>query len=156
MPLPASTVFFFFWFFETGFLCSPGCPGTHFVDQAGLELRNPPVSASQVLGLKACATTARLHLQFSSRFPDSAASVQNRTSFTISHHSQYNPGRVRSLKQTPREGYTAQKAEPMVVWSTCTITQLSHFQNLSLGAKHPNQEMEEGKMIENSVSSVPR
>jgi hypothetical protein len=37
-------------------LCSPGCPGTHFVDQAGLELRNPPASASQVLGLKACAT----------------------------------------------------------------------------------------------------
>jgi hypothetical protein len=36
--------------------CSPGCPGTHFVDQAGLELRNPPASASQVLGLKACAT----------------------------------------------------------------------------------------------------
>jgi biotin carboxylase len=29
------------------------------VDQAGLELRNPPASASQVLGLKACATTAR-------------------------------------------------------------------------------------------------
>jgi hypothetical protein len=40
-------------------LCSPGCPGTHFVDQAGLELRNPPASASQVLGLKACATTAQ-------------------------------------------------------------------------------------------------
>jgi hypothetical protein len=38
-------------------LYSPGCPGTHFVDQAGLELRNPPASASQVLGLKACATT---------------------------------------------------------------------------------------------------
>jgi hypothetical protein len=32
-------------------LYSPGCPGTHFVDQAGLELRNPPVSASGVLGL---------------------------------------------------------------------------------------------------------
>jgi hypothetical protein len=31
------------------------------VDQAGLELRNPPASASQVLGLKACATTARLN-----------------------------------------------------------------------------------------------
>jgi hypothetical protein len=31
--------------------------GTHFVDQAGLQLRNPPASASQVLGLKACATT---------------------------------------------------------------------------------------------------
>jgi hypothetical protein len=27
-------------------LCSPGCPGTHSVDQAGLELRNPPTSAS--------------------------------------------------------------------------------------------------------------
>jgi hypothetical protein len=38
-------------------LCSPGCPGTHFVDQAGLKLRNSPASASQVLGLKACATT---------------------------------------------------------------------------------------------------
>jgi len=37
-------------------LCSPGCPGTHSVDQAGLELRNPPASASQVLRLKACAT----------------------------------------------------------------------------------------------------
>jgi hypothetical protein len=40
------------------FLYSPGCPGTHSVDQAVLELRNPPVSASRVLGLKACATTA--------------------------------------------------------------------------------------------------
>jgi hypothetical protein len=38
-------------------LCIPGCPGTHFVDQAGLELRNLPASTSQVLGLKACATT---------------------------------------------------------------------------------------------------
>jgi hypothetical protein len=27
-------------------LYSPGCPGTYFVDQAGLELRNPPASAS--------------------------------------------------------------------------------------------------------------
>jgi hypothetical protein len=31
-------------------LYSPGCPGTHFVDQAGLELRNLPASASGVLG----------------------------------------------------------------------------------------------------------
>jgi hypothetical protein len=38
----------------------PGCPGTHFVDQAGLELRNMPAFASQMLGLKACATTAQL------------------------------------------------------------------------------------------------
>jgi hypothetical protein len=65
--------FFFFWFLVLlGFvdvvvvvlffrdrvsLCSPGCPGTHAVDQAGFELRNPPASASLVLGLKACATT---------------------------------------------------------------------------------------------------
>jgi hypothetical protein len=36
-------------------LYSPCSPGTHFVDQAGLELRNPPASASQLLGLKVCA-----------------------------------------------------------------------------------------------------
>jgi hypothetical protein len=42
-------------------LCSSGCPGTHSVDQAGLELRNLPASASQVLGLKTCATTALLN-----------------------------------------------------------------------------------------------
>jgi hypothetical protein len=45
-------------------VCSPGCPGTHFVDQVGLELRNLPFSASQVLGLKACATTTWLLLDF--------------------------------------------------------------------------------------------
>jgi hypothetical protein len=38
-------------------LYSPGRPRTHFVDQAGLELRNPPASASQVLQSKASATT---------------------------------------------------------------------------------------------------
>jgi hypothetical protein len=60
-------LFLFFFFFVRLFfrdrvsLYSPGCPGTHSVDQAGgLELRNPPASASQVLGLKVCATTARL------------------------------------------------------------------------------------------------
>ena len=36
---------FFVFVFETGFLCSPGCPGTHFVDQAGFELRYPPAFA---------------------------------------------------------------------------------------------------------------
>jgi hypothetical protein len=41
-------------------LCISDCPGTHFVDQAGLELRNPPASASRVLGLKACTTTPGL------------------------------------------------------------------------------------------------
>jgi hypothetical protein len=58
-------LFFFFFFFsflflvfrDRVFLYRLGCPGIHFVDQAGLELRNPPASASQVLGLKVCATT---------------------------------------------------------------------------------------------------
>jgi len=31
-----------------------GCPRTHFVDQAGLQPRDLPPSASQVLGIKAC------------------------------------------------------------------------------------------------------
>jgi hypothetical protein len=47
-------------------LCSSDCPGTHCVDQAGLQLRNPPASASQVLGLKACTTTAPLWSYFES------------------------------------------------------------------------------------------
>jgi hypothetical protein len=41
-------------------LCSPGYPGTHSVDQARLELRDLPASASRVLGIKACATTVWL------------------------------------------------------------------------------------------------
>jgi hypothetical protein len=43
----ASAIFFFFF-------CGFQRPGTHFVD---LKLRNPPASATQVLGLKVCATT---------------------------------------------------------------------------------------------------
>jgi hypothetical protein len=42
---------FLFLFFKTGYLC---------VALAVLELRKLPASASQVLGLKACATTAQL------------------------------------------------------------------------------------------------
>jgi hypothetical protein len=41
------------WFFETVSLCSPGCLRTCSVDQAGLELRDPPAS---VLEVKVCAT----------------------------------------------------------------------------------------------------
>jgi hypothetical protein len=52
-----SSSFFLLVFRDRVSLFSPGCPETHFVDQAGLELRNPPASASQVLGLKACTTT---------------------------------------------------------------------------------------------------
>jgi hypothetical protein len=58
------SLFFFFGFSRQFSLYSPGCPGTHFVDQAGLELRNLPASASQVLGLKECATTPGLFLLF--------------------------------------------------------------------------------------------
>jgi hypothetical protein len=53
-------VLFCFVFQDRVSLYSPGCPGAHFVDQAGLELRNPPASASRVLGLKAGATTPGL------------------------------------------------------------------------------------------------
>jgi hypothetical protein len=49
----------FFFFRDRVSLYSPGCPGTHSVDQANLQLRNPPVSVSQVLGLKAYTTTAQ-------------------------------------------------------------------------------------------------
>ena len=55
---------FAFVFWDRVSLYSPGCPGTHFVDQAGLELRNPPAPASRVLGLKACATTPGLSEEF--------------------------------------------------------------------------------------------
>jgi hypothetical protein len=56
---PRGPFFFIFLVFRDRVsLCSPGCPGTHSVEQAGLELRNLPASASQVLELKACTTTA--------------------------------------------------------------------------------------------------
>ena len=42
-----------------------GCPGTCSADQAGLELRGLPASASQALGLKACATVDWLGLKSS-------------------------------------------------------------------------------------------
>jgi hypothetical protein len=57
-------VLFCFVFWGRVSLYSPGCPGTHSVDQAGLELRNPPASAFQVLGLMACATTSWLNSLF--------------------------------------------------------------------------------------------
>jgi hypothetical protein len=44
-------LFIYFCFFPDRIsLYSPGCSGTHNVDQADLELRNPPASASRVLG----------------------------------------------------------------------------------------------------------
>jgi hypothetical protein len=50
-------VVFGFWFFRDRVsFYSPGCPWTHFVDQAVLKLRILPASASWVLGLKVYAT----------------------------------------------------------------------------------------------------
>jgi hypothetical protein len=58
-------VVFVFLFLRQGFsVLLPGCPGTHSVDQAGLELKKLPASASQVLGLKACTTTSQPVQQF--------------------------------------------------------------------------------------------
>jgi hypothetical protein len=68
-------------------LCSPGCPGTHSVDQAGLGLRNPPASASQVLGSKACATTARYGLP-------SAEISKNQESLKNNHKANIFPSKI--------------------------------------------------------------
>ena len=42
---------YFFFFQDRVSLRSLSCPRTHSVDQAGPELKDPPTSASQVLGL---------------------------------------------------------------------------------------------------------
>ena len=56
---------FWIWIFRDRIsLCSPGCPGTHSLDQAGLELRNLPASVSQSAGITGCTTTAQLSLWF--------------------------------------------------------------------------------------------
>lgn len=49
-------LFVFVLFFETG---SPyaGCPGTHCIDCAGLELRVPPASTSRALALNVLTNT---------------------------------------------------------------------------------------------------
>lgn len=43
-------------------LCSLVCSGTPSADMAGLKLKDLPASASQALGLEACATTAWLEV----------------------------------------------------------------------------------------------
>jgi hypothetical protein len=40
----------FFFFKVRQLLCSPGFPVTHFLDQAGFEIRDMPASVLQVLG----------------------------------------------------------------------------------------------------------
>jgi hypothetical protein len=51
---------FCFVFFFSVSLCSFSCPGTLSVDQASLDLRDWPVSASRVLGIKMCAPSVIL------------------------------------------------------------------------------------------------
>lgn len=74
-------------FFQTGFLCvwssfcGPGCPGIH---------RDPPASASWVLGLRACATTAQpmstfLKLFFSHRLWSRALHALSKCCITEQH-----------------------------------------------------------------------
>jgi hypothetical protein len=44
-PNKYNYILFCFVFQDKDSLCSPGCPGTRSVDEAGLELGDPPVSA---------------------------------------------------------------------------------------------------------------
>lgn len=48
------THYFVFIFLRQG---NPGCPGTLYVDQDGLECRHLPVSVSQILGLNVFVTS---------------------------------------------------------------------------------------------------
>jgi hypothetical protein len=48
------------WFFETGFLCSPGCLGTHFVDQAGLWTQKSACLCLPGAGIKGMCHHAQL------------------------------------------------------------------------------------------------
>jgi hypothetical protein len=52
--------FVFCFFRDRVSLYSPGCPGTHSVDQAGLELRNPPASGLPSAGIKGVCHHAQL------------------------------------------------------------------------------------------------
>jgi hypothetical protein len=58
-------------------LYSPGCPGTHFVDQAGLELRNLPASASasRVLGLRCAPPRPACFLMYKVGWPQTCLSA---------------------------------------------------------------------------------
>jgi hypothetical protein len=71
------------WFFGFGF----SRQGTHSVDQAGLQLINLPASASQVLGLKACAITA-----WHNHVINTSQQVTVFVCFVFSDRVEYNPG----------------------------------------------------------------
>ena len=52
----------FLLFWDRVSLCSSGCPATCSLEKGGLKLRDPPISAPQVLGSKVCATIAKLYI----------------------------------------------------------------------------------------------
>ena len=60
-------------------LCSTGYPGTHSVDQAGLQIRDSADSASWVLGLKSCTITAQLKIIFISDQPGMHKTLSQKT-----------------------------------------------------------------------------
>jgi hypothetical protein len=88
--------------------CSPGCPGTHFVDQAGLELRNPSASASQVLGLKVCATTARQNFVFEGDKVSNKTEVPRTSESPMGHllsPPEHRPGSLRKYPGRVNHGF---------------------------------------------------
>lgn len=56
-PFVDILISFMFVFQDRVSLTRSGFSGTHFINQAGLELRDPPASTSHVLGLKVYVTT---------------------------------------------------------------------------------------------------
>jgi hypothetical protein len=105
-------VLFCFVFRDRVSLYSPGCPGTHSVDQAGLELRNPPASASRVMGLKACATLPGLPWAF---FQDQGAHYFSHqvSGLLAAHHSAFST----SYPQPKYSQVSSRKAMAEVGWS---------------------------------------
>ena len=87
-------VLFCFVFQDRVSLCSPGCPGTHSVDQAGLELRNPPASAYMV-----ALEMSPSHMQGSSSITDFHPRHRNTLSAIHCHH--YNPTNSIGEKHCP-------------------------------------------------------
>jgi hypothetical protein len=53
--------FFLFFYWDEGPLWSPGCPGTHYVDPAGLELRGLPDAVSPECWGQMCAPQPSCH-----------------------------------------------------------------------------------------------
>jgi hypothetical protein len=49
-------IYLFIYLFKDKGLCSPGCPGVHFVNQTGLKLTKIHLPLCPELGLKMCAT----------------------------------------------------------------------------------------------------